>query len=60
MGGLGSAVTEVVCDSAPCPVKIIGTDRFGKSGKPAELFEEYGLTPQNIVAKAKEAIKLKK
>ncbi len=60
MGGLGSAVAEVVCESAPCPVKIIGTDRFGKSGKPAELFEEYGLTPQNIVAKAKEAIKLKK
>lgn len=60
MGGLGSAVAEVICESAPCPVKIIGTDRFGKSGKPAELFEEYGLTPQNIVAKAKEAIKLKK
>ncbi len=60
MGGLGSAVAEVVCENAPCPVKIIGTDKFGKSGKPAELFEEYGLTPQNIVAKAKEAIKLKK
>ena len=60
MGGLGSAVTEVVCANAPCPVKIIGTDRFGKSGKPAPLFEEYGLTPENIVAKAKEAIALKK
>ena len=60
MGGLGSAVTEVVCEKAPCPVKIIGTDRFGKSGKPAELFEEYGLTPENIVLKAKEAIAMKK
>jgi len=60
MGGLGSAVTEVVCANAPCPVKIIGTDRFGKSGKPAPLFEEYGLTAENIVAKAKEAIALKK
>lgn len=59
MGGLGSAVTEVVCANAPCPVKIIGTDRFGKSGKPAELFEEYGLTPENIVKKAKEAIAMK-
>lgn len=28
MGGLGSAVTEVICANAPCPVKIIGTDRF--------------------------------
>ena len=60
MGGLGSAVTEVVCEKAPCPVKIIGTDRFGKSGKPAELFKEYGLTPENIVLKAKEAISMKK
>lgn len=59
MGGLGSAVTEVVCANAPCPVKIIGTDRYGKSGKPAQLFEEYGLTAANIAAKAKEAIALK-
>jgi len=60
MGGLGSAVTEVVCDKCPVPVKIIGTDRFGKSGKPAELFEEYGLTAENIANKVKEAIALKK
>ncbi len=59
MGGLGSAVSEVVCANAPCPVKIIGTDRFGQSGKPAELFEEYGLTPENIVSKVKEAIAMK-
>lgn len=60
MGGLGSAVSEVVCENAPCPVKIIGTDRFGRSGKPAELFEEYGLTAQNIVKQAKSAILMKK
>ncbi len=60
MGGLGSAVTEVVCANAPCPVKIVGTDRFGKSGKPAELFKAYGLTPENIAKNAKEAIALKK
>ena len=60
MGGLGSAVSEVVCANAPCPVKIIGTDRFGKSGKPAELFEEYGLTPENIAVNAKAAISMKK
>ena len=59
MGGLGSAVSEVVCANAPCAVKIIGTDRYGKSGKPAELFEEYGLTAENIVAKVKEAIAMK-
>lgn len=59
MGGLGSAVTEVVCESAPCPVKIIGTDSYGKSGKPAELFEDYGLTAQNIKNKVKEVMALK-
>ena len=59
MGGLGSAVTEVVCANAPVPVKIIGTDRFGKSGKPAELFKEYGLTPENIVKNVKDAIAMK-
>ncbi len=60
MGGLGSAITEVICANAPCPVKIIGTDRFGKSGKPSVLFEEYGLTAENIVKNAKEAIALKR
>lgn len=59
MGGLGSAVCEAVCKVCPVPVKIIGTDRFGQSGKPAELFEEYGLTAANIAAQAKEAIQLK-
>ncbi len=59
MGGLGSAVTEVVCEAAPCPVKIIGTDRYGKSGKPSELFEEYGLTAENIANKVREIIKSK-
>lgn len=59
MGGLGSAVSEVVCANAPAPVKIIGTDRYGKSGKPQELFEEYGLTAGNIVSKVKDAIAMK-
>lgn len=59
MGGLGSAVTEVVCANAPCPVKIIGTDRYGRSGKPNELFKEYGLTAENIVEQAKVAIAMK-
>ena len=58
-GGLGSAVCEVIGANAPCPVKVIGTDSFGRSGKPAELFEMYGLTAENICKKAKEAIALK-
>jgi len=61
IGGLGSAVAEVLCETCPVPMLRVGTeDKFGKSGKPAILLEEYGLTAKNIAAKAKEAIALKK
>ncbi len=61
IGGLGSAVAEVLVENCPVPLKRVGIeDKFGKSGKPAKLLEMYGLTTQNIVNKAKEAIKMKK
>lgn len=54
IGGLGSAVAEVVCESCPVPVKMVGVnDRFGKSGKVAPLLEEYGLTPAHIADEAR-------
>ena len=57
IGGLGSAVTEVLCENAPVPMERIGTkDVFGKSGTPAALFEAYGLTPEAIAEAAKKAI----
>ena len=60
MGGLGSAVAEVVAETKPVPVLRVGTeDKFGKSGKVPALLEEYGLTPAAIAAKAKAAIALK-
>ena len=59
-GGLGSAVAEAVCEACPVPVLRIGTeDVFGHSGKVPPLLEMYGLTVENIVAKAKAAIALK-
>lgn len=61
IGGLGSAVADVVCANKPCPVIKVGVeDKFGKSGKVPVLLEEYGLTAANIAAKAKAAIALKK
>ena len=61
IGGLGSAVSEIVCESAPVPVIRVGvSDEYGRSGKVPELLEIYGLTSKNIAAKAKEALKLKK
>ena len=60
-GGLGSAVAEVASQNCPVPIKFVGVmDSFGKSGKPYQLLEEYGLTAQNIVANAKAAIAMKK
>ncbi len=60
-GGLGSAVAEVVVQNYPVPVKMVNMgDRFGKSGKPDDLFKMYDLTPENIVEKAKEAVAAKK
>ena len=60
IGGLGSAVTEVVCESCPVPVVRLGIeDKFGHSGKVPPLMEMYGITVENLVAKAKAAIALK-
>ncbi len=60
IGGLGSAVSEVVCENAPVPVVRVGVnDTFGRSGKVPALLEMYGLTPANIAAQAKKAISLK-
>ncbi len=50
IGGLGSAVAEIVSENYPVIVKRIGTnDTFGESGKPDDLLEKYGLTVDNIV-----------
>lgn len=60
IGGLGSAVAEVVSENCPVPVLRVGVkDTFGESGKPNELLEKYGLTSNDIVNKVKEVIKLK-
>jgi len=61
IGGLGSAVAEVVSETNPVPVIRVGVeDTFGRSGKVPALLELYGLTPANIAAKAKAAVALKK
>lgn len=57
IGGLGSAVSEVVCEE--CPVKVVRVgvkDVFGESGKPNELLKAYGLTSEDLVNAVKKAI----
>ena len=60
IGGLGSAVAEVLSEECPVPMERIGVkDEFGKSGVPAQLLKEYGLTAEDIVAAAKRVINKK-
>lgn len=61
IGGLGSAVTEVVSESCPVPVLRLGVnDTYGKSGAALDLLKIFGLDAEHIVLKVKEAMKLKK
>lgn len=57
IGGLGSAVSEVLSENYPVRIKRVGVkDKFGKSGKPEELFKKYGLTPEAIVTAVHEIL----
>lgn len=50
IGGLGSAVAEVLVERCPVPMLRLGVrDRFGTSGAPDELFHAYGLSPSHIL-----------
>jgi transketolase len=50
IGGLGSAIAEVLGENYPIPMKRIGMkDRFGTSGDGIQLLEYFGLKAKNIV-----------
>lgn len=60
IGGLGSAVAECLSEHTPVPVLRVGVeDQFGCVGNEAFLREHYGLTAEQIVRKAKQAMKQK-
>ena len=57
IGGLGSAVSELLSEKYPTKVIKVGVnDVFGQSGPALELLEKYGLSAANIEAKVKEAL----
>ena len=61
MGGMGSAVAEVLSQSCPVPVKMVGiNDEFGQSGDPDILMKEYGLTSDAVVDAAEKLLLMKK
>ena len=54
IGGLGEAVSALLCEKLPTPVKRIGVnDEFGHSGPAAALLKQFGLSAENIVKVAK-------
>ena len=60
IGGLGSAVCDVV--SANCPVKVVKigvNDVFGYSGPAVQLLKEFGLCSENVVKTVKQALSSK-
>ena len=57
VGGLGSAVAEVLAEQCPVPLKRVGVnDRFGTSGKAEELLKYFGLTAENLVETGRELL----
>ena len=60
MGGLGSAVAEVLAKNYPVPIEMIGVqDRWGESGQPDELIEKFGMGVDSIIKAVKKVIKRK-
>lgn len=60
LGGVGSAVAELLAKNYPVPIEFIGTkDVFGETGDPKELFEKYGLGVKDIKTAAKKVLRKK-
>jgi transketolase len=60
MGGVGSAVAEVLVQNFPVPMEFVGMrDSFGESGEPEELIEKFGMGVGSIVGAVKQVIKRK-
>ncbi len=61
MGGMGSAVAEVLGEKRPTPMKRVGVlDTFGESGDAPELLKKYGLTAGDIEGAASATMKLRR
>ena len=61
MGGMGSAIAEVLAENYPVPIEFIGMkDKFGESGDPNELIEAFGMGKNAIKEAAKKVIQRKK
>jgi transketolase len=56
-GGLGAAVAEIVVQTCPVPVRILGfPDEWAPAGSSAELFDHYGFTAQKLAKRIREEL----
>jgi len=59
--GLGAQIAQFVAKNSPVPMEYVGIkDTYAESGKPAELFERYGLTARHIISAIEQVLKKKK
>lgn len=58
-GGLGSAVAEVLCETCPVPMEMVGAKEFAESGDYEQLLVKYGYNKEAIAEKCKKAISRK-
>ena len=59
--GLGGAVAEVLSKNYPVPIEMVGIrDKFGESGQPYELLEEFGLTSSGIMRAVRKVLERKR
>ena len=59
-GGMGSNIARIVAATHPVPMRFVGlADTYTDSGEPDALLEKYGLTAQDIVVAAREAVAAK-
>jgi transketolase len=57
LGGLGSAIAEVLAENAPVPLRRVGiNDTFGESGRPQELLDKFGLTKEALITAVHEVM----
>jgi transketolase len=58
-GGLGSIVARIIAANQPVPIEFISMKDYAMSGKPAELIERYGLTPDAVADAVRKVLKRK-
>lgn len=57
MGGMGSAISEVLAKNFPVPMEMLGVqDRYGQSGEVKQLYEEYGITKKDVIDAVKKVV----